>query len=87
MTNRITLAAVEVRVGDHVYNGPAASKHPTYAWETITEVRRVDGLVLLITGHLDTPHGEFWFEAEEAVTVMRYPSEELAVPAGRKPAR
>ena len=73
MTNRITIAAAEVRVGDHIYNGPNSSNHPTHAWETITQVNSADGLIVLITGSLDAPHGEFWFEPDEPVVVIRYP--------------
>jgi hypothetical protein len=39
MTNRIIVAASEVRVNDHVYNGTGTNAHPTFAWETVTEVR------------------------------------------------
>jgi len=73
MTNRITIAASAVQVGDHVYNGPSGSNHPTFAWETVTHVEVVDGLIEVITGSLDTPHGEFWFEPDEAVVVIRHP--------------
>jgi hypothetical protein len=76
MTNRITIAARDVQVGDHIYNGPSGSNHPTFAWETITQVNNVDGLILLITGKLDTPHGEFWFEPDESLVVIRYPPAE-----------
>jgi len=74
MTNRITIAASDVRIGDHIYNGPNSSNHPTHAWETITRVNAVDGLIVLITGSLDLPHGEFWFEPDESVVVIRYPT-------------
>ncbi len=77
MTNRITVAAADVRIGDHFYNGPGASTHPTFAWEAVTRVNLVDGLIVLITGSLDTPHGEFWFEPDESVVIMRHP---VAVP-------
>ena len=73
MTNRIMVAASEVRVNDHVYNGTGTNAHPTFAWETVTEVRVEDGLILLITGNVKGPHGEFWLEAEEQVEVIRYP--------------
>jgi hypothetical protein len=33
------VAASEVRVNDHVYNGTGTNAHPTFAWETVTEVR------------------------------------------------
>ncbi|MCF8177578.1 MAG: hypothetical protein K9J74_03640 [Sulfuritalea sp.] len=73
MTNKITVAASEVRVNDHIYNGTGTNAHPTFAWETVTEVRSVDGLVLLITGNLKGPHGEFWLEPDEQIVVIRYP--------------
>jgi len=84
MTNRITIAAAEVRIGDHIYNGPSASNHPTHAWETVTQVNMVDGLILAITGTLDAPHGEFWFEPDESVVVIRHPPAQPA-PAVAKP--
>ena len=80
MTNRITLAAREVRIGDHIYNGPSGSNHPTFAWETVTRIDNQDGLLVLITGNPATPHGEFWFEPEEEVVVIRYPPAEAAKP-------
>ena len=55
------------------YNGLGTGKHPTYAWEAITQVNSVDGLIQLITGHLEGPHGEFWFEPDESVVVVRRP--------------
>jgi hypothetical protein len=73
VTNKITVAGSEVRVGDHIYSGTGANAHPTFAWETVTEVRREDGLILLITGNLKGPHGEFWLDPEEQVVVIRYP--------------
>lgn len=73
MTTRISIQASEVRIGDFIYNGLGTSKHPTDSWETITRVDNVDGLILLITGRLDGPHGEFWFEPEETVVVVRHP--------------
>jgi hypothetical protein len=73
MTSKITVVASDVRVNDHIYNGPGTNDHPTFAWETITEVRSEDGLILLITGNLKGPHGEFWFEPDEQLTVIRYP--------------
>ncbi len=39
MTNKITVVASGVRVNDHIYNGTGSNSHPTFAWETITEVR------------------------------------------------
>ncbi|MDP1734819.1 MAG: hypothetical protein Q8L44_10715 [Sulfuritalea sp.] len=79
MTNRIHVAASEVRINDHIYNGTGTNAHPTFAWETVTEVRQEDGLILLITGNAKGPHGEFWLEPEEQIEVMRYP--EAVVPA------
>lgn len=73
MTNKITVAAGEVQVNDHIYSGPGVNAHPTFAWETVTEVRVEEGLVLLITGNLKGPHGEFWFEPDEQIVVIRYP--------------
>ncbi len=73
MTNKITLVASEVRVNDHIYNGTGTNTHPTFAWETVTEVRPEDGLILLITGNLKGPHGEFWLEPDEQIVVIRYP--------------
>ncbi len=73
MTNKISVVASEVRVNDHVYNGTGSSSHPTFAWETVTEVREEDGLILLITGDANGLHGEFWFETDEQVVVIRYP--------------
>jgi len=83
MTNRITIAAADVRVGDHIYNGPGISKHPTHAWETITQVNSVDDLIVVITGSLDVPHGEFWFEPNESVVVVRYPPAEPEPPVAK----
>lgn len=76
MTTRITVAAGDVRKGDFIYNGLGTSKHPTDAWEVITQVNLVDGLIQLITGRLDMPHGEFWFELDEPVVVVRHPPAE-----------
>lgn len=80
MTTRITVAAENARIGDMIYNGLGTGKRPTYAWEAITQVNLVDGLIQLITGCLDGPHGEFWFEPDESVVVVRHP------PAEPKPA-
>jgi hypothetical protein len=80
MTNRITISAADARIGDHIYNGTGASAHPTFAWETITRVDMTDGLVVLITGSLELPHGEFWFEPDESIVVMRYPPGEPVKP-------
>ena len=74
MTNRITLAASEVRINDHIYNGTGTNAHPTNAWETITEARVEDGLIFLITGDKKGLHSEFWFEPDEQVVVIRYPA-------------
>jgi hypothetical protein len=84
MTNRIYVAASEVRVNDHVYNGTGTNAHPTFAWETVTEVRQEDGLILLITGNVKGPHGEFWLEAEEQIEVIRYPDAEAPASAPAK---
>ena len=73
MTNKISVAAADVRVDDHIYNGTGTNAHPTFAWETVTEARLEDGLVLLITGNAKGPHGEFWLEPDEQITVIRYP--------------
>jgi hypothetical protein len=73
MTNRITLAASDVRKDDHIYNGIANNAHPTNAWETITEASVVDGLILLIAGDKKGQHAEFWFEPDEQIVVIRYP--------------
>jgi len=81
LTTRITIPAAEVRVGDQFYDGPAVSNHPTFAWEAITHIHVVDGLIELITGNPDAPHGEFWFEPDEAVTVVRHPPAEPEQPA------
>ena len=47
MTNKITVVASEVRVNDQSYNGTGTNTHPTFAWETVTDVRVEDGLILL----------------------------------------
>lgn len=60
-------------MNDHIYNGTGTNAHPTFAWETVTDVRQEDGLVLVITGNIKGPHGEFWFEPDEQVMVIRYP--------------
>ena len=73
MINKITVTASEVRVNDHIYNGTGSNAHPTFAWETITEVRLEDSLILLITGDAKAPHGEFWLESDEQIVVIRYP--------------
>lgn len=83
MTNRITTTAADVRIGDRVYNGPEASKYPTFAWEIVTRINREDGLIVLITGNLDTPHGEFWFEPDESLVVVRHPPAETAAPVAK----
>lgn len=86
MTTRITVVAGDVRIGDFIYNGLGTSKHPTDAWEVITQVNLVDGLIQLITGRLDMPHGEFWFELDEPVVVVRHPpaESEAATPKPHK---
>lgn len=73
MTNRITVAAGEIQLGDHIYDGPSANAHPTFAWETVTQVRHEDGLIVVVAGRLDSTNGEFWFEPDESVVVIRYP--------------
>lgn len=83
MTSKITVAASEVRVNDHIYNGTGTNAHPTFAWETVTEVRHEDGLILLITGNAKGPHGEFWLEAEEEIVVIRYPEPPAPSPAAK----
>ena len=83
MTSKITVAASDVRVNDHIYNGTGSNAHPTFAWETVTEVRHEDGLILVITGNAKGPHGEFWFEAEEQIVVIRYPEPAAPAPAAK----
>lgn len=83
MTNKITVAAAEVRVGDHIYDGAGSNAHPTFAWETVTEVKQVDGLIVLVAGRLEPPHCDFWFEPDEPVSVLRYPTEQTDGPAAR----
>ena len=78
MTNRMTLSASEVRANDHIYNGTGTNTHPTFAWETVTEIRQEDGLILLITGNQKGLHGEFWLEPDEQIVVMRYPESKAA---------
>ena len=73
MTTRITITAADVQIGDLIYDGPGANAHPTFAWETVTKVHRVDGLVMLTAGRLDSANGEFWFDPAESVTVIRHP--------------
>ena len=85
MTNKISVVASEVRVNDHVYNGTGTNSHPTFAWETVTEVRQDDGLILLITGNQKGPHGEFWLEPDELIVVIRYPEPVAAVTPPTKP--
>lgn len=84
MSNKITVAARDVRVNDHVYNGTGTNAHPTFAWETVTEVRSEDGLILLITGNPKGPHGEFWLEPDEEIAVIRYPEPVAAEPPAKK---
>ena len=73
MTCKISIVATEVRVNDHIYNGTGSNNHPTFAWETVTEVRQQDGFILLITGDMKGLHGEFWLEPDEQIVVIRYP--------------
>jgi len=83
MTSRMTVPASEAALGDLVYNGPGASNHPTYAWEAITQIRTVDGLMVLLTASVDGLHGEFWFEPDETLTVIRHPPAEAEAPPAR----
>lgn len=83
MTSKITVVASEVRVNDHIYNGTGSNAHPTFAWETVTEVRQEDGLILLITGNAKGPHGEFWLEPDESLVVIRYPEAAAPTPAAK----
>ena len=83
MTNKMTVAASDVRVKDQIYNGPGTNTHPTCAWETITEARQEDGLILLITGNIKGVHGEIWLEPDEQIVVIRNPE---SVPATAPPA-
>ncbi|MCX7163825.1 MAG: hypothetical protein WCI19_04075 [Betaproteobacteria bacterium] len=85
MTNRIIVAASEVRVKDHIYNGTGTNAHPSFAWETVTEVRLEDGLIMLITGNAKGPHGEFWLEADERIEVIRYPEAAVTATPQAKP--
>jgi len=80
MTNKITLTAAEILVGDHIYSGTGANAHPTFAWETITQIKQVDGLILVIAGRFGNANDEFWFEPGESVAVIRYPAAEVAKP-------
>jgi hypothetical protein len=84
MTNKITVVASEVRLNDHIYNGTGTNAHPTFAWETVTDVRREDGLILLITGNAKGPHGEFWLEPDEQIVVIRYPEAVVTETAAAK---
>jgi len=74
VTSKISVKASAVQVGDHIYNGTGTNSHPTFAWETVTEARLEDGLILLITGDPQGLHGEFWLEPEEDIVVIRYPT-------------
>lgn len=76
MTSRMTVAASATALGDLLYNGPGASSHPTYAWEAITRITSVDGLVVVQTASVDGLQGEFWFEPDETLTVIRHPPAE-----------
>lgn len=88
MTNKIIVMGTEVRVNDRIYNGTGTNAHPTFAWETVTEVRQEDGLILVITGNVKGPHGEFWLEPDEEVEVIRYPeSAAVEVPPGKAKGR
>lgn len=83
MTNRISIPASEVQPEDHIYDGPGTNPHPTFAWETITRVNQVDGLIVLTIGRFDPPNNEFWFEPDETVTVIRHPKAEPEQPAAK----
>ena len=84
MTSKITVAASEVLVKDQLYNGTGTNAHPTFAWESVTEVRHEDGLILLITGNAKGPHGEFWFELDEQIAVIRHPEPaQVAAPSAK----
>lgn len=85
MTSKMTVAASDVRVKDQIYNGPGTNTHPTFAWETITEVHQEDGLILLITGNIKGPHGEIWLEPDEQTVVIRHPEPEAAITPQTKP--
>jgi len=78
MTSKLIVTASQVRANDHVYNGTGRNAHPTFAWETVTEIRSQDGLIVLITGNVKGPHGEFWLEPEEQIEVIRYPAPSAA---------
>ena len=83
MTNKITIPAGEVQVGDHIYDGHGANAHPTFAWETVTAVKREEGLVVIVAGRVEPPNGEFWFEPDESIGVIRYPPAEPEKPAAK----
>lgn len=83
MTNKITVTAAEILVGDHIYSGTGANAHPTFAWETITRIQQVDGLILVIAGRFGNANDEFWFEPGESVAVIRYPAAEVAKPVAK----
>lgn len=72
MTNRIILAAAEVRVDAPIHNGAGTNAHPAHAWETIT---KVGGVWPDFFNYSDKEvlHGEFWREADEQIVVIRYP--------------
>ena len=84
MTTKITVVASDVRVNDQIYSGTGTSAHPTFAWETVTEVRSVDGLILLITGNVKGPHGEFWLEPDEQIAVIRHAEPTAGEPSQAK---
>jgi len=60
-------------VNDYAYNGTESNSHPTFAWKPVTEVRVENGLIFMITGDAKGLHGEFWFENDEQLVVIRYP--------------
>ena len=61
-------------VDDNVYDNVYEEEQKRLASrQTVTEVRVEDGLILLITGDVKGPHGEFWLEPDEQIAVIRYP--------------
>ena len=75
MTSKITVVASEVRVNDHIYNGTGSNAHPTFAWETVTEVRLEDGLILVITGNANdqvTLDNSGWINTQQTVSLNQH---------------
>ena len=60
-------------MNDYADNGTESNSLPTFAWKTVTEVRVENGLIFMITGDAKGLHGEFWFENDEQLVVIRYP--------------